>query len=465
MKDAIDLAKKLDTTTMAKNIILFIGDGMSLPTVTGARILKGQKIEMPGEEKFLSFEQFPYVGMSKTYNVDSQVADCASTATALLTGVKTKNRMIGLNGKAIPGDCTSAAGKEVDSILKVAKNAGWNVGIVTTAALVNSTPAAAYAHTPEEKWTYTVPGGCAVQDIATQFVRSDFDIDVALGGGRSFFMRNTDTDPDSGTKGKRTDGVDLIAEWKNKYSSGTSRYVTKKADLLALSSSTNYVLGMFHPDDMSYNDRKSSKEPSLTEMTETALQLLQNKNKQYLLVVEGAHINTGHRENKAGQALHETLAMDAAVEKAMVMTSDDDTMVIVTADHGHTMTMAGYPCRGQPILGKVYAKEDFAQYCDELPYTQLGYSNGPSAPQVQQSLKDGKGRPRLDSVDTEDLDYQAQSFIPLAAATHGGEDVQIFASGPMSHLAQGVHDQTYINALMLYAGCLGRHSHASCKQY
>ncbi|XP_038069710.1 alkaline phosphatase-like [Patiria miniata] len=462
MKDAINLSENLNKNT-AKNVILFIGDGMSITTVTGARILKGQKLDMPGEEGFLSFEEFPYVGMSKTYNVDMQVSDCASTATAILTGVKTKSRVVGLSGAAVPGDCSSAKGNEVKSILTEAKEAGWNVGIVTTAALVGNTPAATYAHSPDADWKLEIPAdqtNCDVDDIAKQFVGNDVEIDVALGGGRHYFMRNDQTDPeDSSVKGGRTDGADLIQAWQTKYGAlGSTSYVTNKAALQSVSASTDYVLGLFNTFDMSYNEGKPDKEPSLTEMVETALQLLQNKNQNYFLLVEGAHIDTGHHENKVGRALHETLAMDAAVQKAMAMTSKTDTMVIVTADHGHTMTMAGYPCRGQPILGKVYAKEEFATISDGRAYTQLGYVNGPSAVAVQQSFINSDGRPRIDAVDTEDLDYQAQSLVPLLEETHGGEDVQIFASGPHAHLAQGVHEQSYVNTLISYGACLGRYS-------
>ncbi|XP_022082455.1 alkaline phosphatase, tissue-nonspecific isozyme-like [Acanthaster planci] len=445
MKNAIKLGENLNKNT-AKSIVLFIGDGMSIPTAVGARILKGQKNDMPGEEGFLSFEKFPYVGMSKTYNVDMQVPDCASTATAILTGVKTKSRVVRSERRC------GARG------LLLGSRCSWSTGIVTTDAIVGNTPAAAYAHSPNAEWKLESPTGCAVDDIAKQFVGDGVEIDVALGGGRYYFMMDDQPDPaDSGVTGGRRD-ADLIEAWKTKYGKlGSMAYVTDKAALQSLSTSTDYVLGLFSRLDMSYNEGRSVKEPSLSEMVEKALQLLQNKNQNYLLLVEGAHIDTGHRQNKVGRALHETLAMDKAVEKVVSMTSDLDTMVIVTADHGHTMTMAGYPCRGQNVLGKVYAKEEFAQLSDGRSYTTFGYANGPSAVEVQKSFVEKGGRPIIDDIDTEDLDYQAQSLVPLAEETNGGEDVQIFASGPHAHLAQGVHEQSYINTLMTYGACLGRY--------
>src|SRR5262245_30518135 len=80
----------------ARNVIVFIGDGMSLATVTAARILEGQLRGQPGEENMLSFEHLPWVGLSKTYSVNAQVPESASTATAMLTGVKTKSEVLGV---------------------------------------------------------------------------------------------------------------------------------------------------------------------------------------------------------------------------------------------------------------------------------------------------------------------------------------------------------------------------------
>src|SRR5262245_60195620 len=81
----------------ARNVIIFIGDGMSLSTVTAARILEGQLHGQSGEENALSFERLPWVGLSKTYSVNAQVSDSASTATAMLTGIKTKSEVLGVN--------------------------------------------------------------------------------------------------------------------------------------------------------------------------------------------------------------------------------------------------------------------------------------------------------------------------------------------------------------------------------
>ncbi|KAL4601464.1 alkaline phosphatase-like isoform X1 [Arapaima gigas] len=109
---------------IAKNLILFLGDGMGVPTVTAARILKGQLSGQSGEETELEMDKFPFVALSKTYNTDAQVSDSAGTATAYLCGVKANWGTVGVNAAAVRNQCNTTAGNEVTSILKWAKDAG-----------------------------------------------------------------------------------------------------------------------------------------------------------------------------------------------------------------------------------------------------------------------------------------------------------------------------------------------------
>ena len=116
----------------AKNIILFIGDGMNLTTVTASRILEGQQQGMLGEENNLSFDGFPFSGLAKTYAVDSQVADSANTMTAIISGVKTNMGILGIDETVTRGDCSSYKNNAVISALDLAEVAGLSTGIVTT---------------------------------------------------------------------------------------------------------------------------------------------------------------------------------------------------------------------------------------------------------------------------------------------------------------------------------------------
>ncbi|XP_022082370.1 alkaline phosphatase-like [Acanthaster planci] len=445
-------------TNRAEAVILFIGDGLSVPTLTAARIFKGQQQGKPGEETIFSFEQFPHLGYSKTYNTNSQVSDSAGTATAYLSGVKTKRRLVGLDAGANATMCQpTTMSHGVDSILKLAKEAGMAVGVVTTTSVTHATPAAAYAHTPERNWEASVPAeerpaGCT--DIALQLIESDFDIDVVMGGGRGMFTPNTTQDPEVTTlSGIRTDGRNLIDEWKARYrQKGTAEYVWNQAEFDRVDPwTTDYLLGLFDFNHMHFAaDRPQdvAGEPSIAEMTEKAIRILQRKNNRFFLFVEGGRIDHGNHLNTGYDALTDTIALDEAVHRSLELTGDD-TLIVQTADHGHTLSIAGYPPRGHKILDKIFSDDR------GLPYTTLGYANGPFSYLVSSSLTGTGERPNITNVNTAGPKYTQQSLVLSLFESHGGEDVAIFARGPMSHLFHTVHEQHYIMHVMQYAACIG----------
>ena len=176
---------------VAKNVILFIGDGMGVSTVTAIRILDGQQKGMPGEENVLPFEHFPHVALSKTYEVNQQVGESAGTATAIMTGQKTNAGLIGVSSEATRRNCASATGHHLPSLLELAESAGKSTGFVTTTRVTHATPAATYAHVAERDWENdrdlseeARQNGCS--DIASQLVGFPYGdgIEVALGGGQ-----------------------------------------------------------------------------------------------------------------------------------------------------------------------------------------------------------------------------------------------------------------------------------------
>ncbi|MEQ8515522.1 MAG: alkaline phosphatase, partial [Chromatocurvus sp.] len=161
----------------ARNVILFVGDGMGISTITAARILDGQRKGMSGEGNSLSFEHFPFAGLVKTYNTDSQTADSAGTMSAMMTGVKTRIGVFGVDETALRGDCAGGRSRELVSVLELAELAGKSTGIVSTARITHATPAATYARSAERDWeddTELSPvardAGCT--DIASQLVNS-----------------------------------------------------------------------------------------------------------------------------------------------------------------------------------------------------------------------------------------------------------------------------------------------------
>lgn len=458
-KAKAQIAKRADNRDnygTAKNVILFIGDGMGLTTVTAARILKGQLKGNPGEDAVLAFEEFPHVALSKTYNVDRQTPDSAGTATAILSGIKTNYYILGLDARATFGVCPNTSEYEVSTILNWAQSAGKRTGIVTTARITHATPAAAYAHAADRDWEGDTNIETAVNcsDIAKQLIDNNKDINVIMGGGRQFFLPNTTLDPETGTIGRyqRQDGRDLTKDWDadKKARKLTSRYVFNKSQFDAIDpSTTDYVLGLFEVSHMQYElerNNNSNGEPSLAEMTRKSIQILQRGKLGYFLLVEGGRIDHGHHENLAKKALYETLSMEDAIVEAVKLTSEDDTLIIVTADHSHVFDISGYPYRGSNIFGLVQPVAATENTTDNKPYTILHYANGPSAQVI---------RANLTGVNTNDNNFAFPSAVPMTYETHGGEDVAIYARGPMSHLFYGVQEQSYIAHVMGHAMCVG----------
>ena len=136
----------------ARNVILFIGDGMGVTTVTAARIFDGQSKGMLGEENVLPFETFPHVALIKTYAINQMVADSAATASAISTGVKTRAGVISIGPDAYRRTCEGALAHPLTTLSEIAEQKGKATGIVTTARITHATPAAMYAHSAERYW-------------------------------------------------------------------------------------------------------------------------------------------------------------------------------------------------------------------------------------------------------------------------------------------------------------------------
>ncbi|CAH1775645.1 unnamed protein product, partial [Owenia fusiformis] len=367
-------------TNLAKNVIIFIGDGMGLTTMSAARILRGQQLGGTGEEHQLSWDKFSHSMLAKTYSVNGQTPDSASTANAMLTGVKTSDYVIGVDEEVVPQMCDTVAGHEVDSILRWSKREGKAAGLITTTRPSHATPAAAFAHSPYRYWEgdHQVPESEETQcpDITKQLVVNNTDIEVILGGGRSYFMNENQEDPEYPLKsGFREDGRDLIQEWYDHKLSINQRpaYVWNISAFNEVDpANTDYLMGLFERKSMHNDaDRISGDiagEPSISEMTQKAIEILSKNENGFFLLVEGGLIDAEHHAGRAARALLETIALDRAVETAVNMTSENDTLILVTADHGHVMAFGGYSERGNPILGKT-----LSDAADGKPYTTLTY--------------------------------------------------------------------------------------------
>jgi alkaline phosphatase len=434
----------------AKNIILMIGDGMGIASITAARIYDGQnpgdgKPRRSGEENSLSFEKLPHVALVKTYNSNAQVPDSAGTASAMNTGTKTRIGVINF-GQSQLADACKTPEKLPRTIAEYAKGRGMAVGIVTTTRITHATPAAVFGHVPNRNWegadkSYPIAdraSGCA--DIASQLVdfKTGGGLDLALGGGLARFRTLANG-------GLRDDGVDLVTKWQARFPKG--QFVGNAADFRLLQASTpGPVLGLFNNDHMTFEtDRDPAMEPGLTEMSLFAVAKMQAANpKGYYLMIEGGRIDHAHHATNPYRALTETQQFARAVDAVLQSVDLNDTLVLVTADHSHVMTIAGYPERGNDILGYIKSapagethggasKEGYALDDRGQPMTTISYANGPFT---------GPGLSRL--LPPTDKNYLADKLHGTDSETHGGEDVALFADGPRADLVGGVIEQNVI---------------------
>lgn len=281
-----------------RNVIVCIGDGMGLSQVT----LASMKVAGPGGR--LHIERLPVTGLVRTHSANSRVTDSAAAGTALASGVKTNNGMIGM----APDE------REYCTLLEAAQAKGMATGLVVTSTISHATPASFGAHVKSRKLEPAI----AAQLMARR-------INVLLGGGRKYFLPRSD--PNSGRK----DDVDLFAEAQE----AGYTYVRTASELR--SAQDSHVLGLFQFDGLT----TAEPEPSLAFMTRKAIRLLKRVNLNstadrygFFLMIEGSQIDWECHANDAAGAVRQTLLFDQAVEAAVDFAlKDGRTLVLVTADH------------------------------------------------------------------------------------------------------------------------------------
>ncbi|MEH8163438.1 alkaline phosphatase [Aeromonas allosaccharophila] len=421
----------------AKNIILFIGDGMGPTVLTATRLFK------VGEEGNLEMMKLPRSARIKTFSNDAQTTDSAPSMAAYTTGVKMNNEVIAMssdtkavgpgkdvNGNKTVNNCSSDNGKPVPTILELAKAAGKSVGAVTTTELTHATPAATYAHICHRDAAYAiaaqaVPGGAGFNQALGD------GVDVLMGGGANHW-----TPYSASNKGGRNDNRDLTAEMT---AQGYS-YVTNQSDLAKVTSGK--LLGLFSSKShLDYELDRVAKgaantQPSLSEMTAKAIDLLSQNSQGYFLMVEGGRIDHALHGTNAKRALTDAVALDEAVKTALGKVDLSNTLIVVTADHDHTMTINGYAAKGNPVLDLVKNGDGSTQNdVDGKPFTTLVFGNGPNRADV---------RTVLTSDQVMANDYLQETGVKLASETHGGGDVMLFADGAGSNRFKGTLDNTKV---------------------
>lgn len=328
----------------------------------------------------------------QTYCVDKQTADSACSATAYLTGVKGNYATIGVNAKVLFNDCKASLDQknQVSSIMEWAQKANKATGIVTTTRITHASPAGTFAKTANREWESDAdmlefPESRNCRDIALQLIRQDpgRNFNVIYGGGRRKFISEKIID-EEGERGQRKDGLDLIDEWLTTKDSPKAHYVHNCKGLRSMNtSSVEHVLGLFEADHLKYHLNATRDDPSLKDLTLSAIEVMKKNPNGFVLFVEGGRIDHAHHENLAQHALEETVEFSEAIRAAMQVTDVQDTLMVVTADHAHTMTISGYSQRGQSIVGMNSEVSDI----DGMGYLTLSYANGPSA-QVRQEIKE-----------------------------------------------------------------------------
>ncbi|MFM5145843.1 alkaline phosphatase [Aeromonas rivipollensis] len=421
----------------AKNVILFIGDGMGPSVLTATRLYK------VGEEGDLEMMKLPRSARIKTFSHDAQTTDSAPSMAAYTTGVKMNNEVIAMssdtqavapakdiNGNKGINNCTGDNGTPVPTILELAKAAGKSVGAVTTTELTHATPAATYSHICHRDAAYAiaeqaVPGGAGFNAALGD------GVDVLMGGGANHW-----TPYSASNKGGRVDGRDLTAE----LSAQGYQYVTTQNDLAKIESGK--VLGLFSAKShLDYELDRVAKgvantQPSLSEMTAKAIDLLSQNSQGYFLMVEGGRIDHALHATNAKRSLTDAVALDEAVKTALGKVDLTDTLIVVTADHDHTMTINGYSAKGNPVLDLVKNGDGSTQNdVDGKPFTTLVFGNGPNRADL---------RPTLTSNQVMGDEYLQETGVKLGSETHGGGDVMLFAGGAGSGRFKGTLDNTLV---------------------
>lgn len=450
-----------------KNVIFFLGDGYGIVPMTAARIYA------VGEDGDTAIDTFPETAFVKTYSLDAQVTDSAPSMAAYMTGVKSRNEVLAMNGDTLavaPGkDATTGVSNAVNNcpatgngaaattLLELAIAQGRATGVVSTARLTHATPAATYAHVCHRNAEYeiarqAVPGGAGFNAALGA------GVDVLMGGISQYWRPYNATTNPAG----RPDGRDLVAELQAKGYTFVNDLASFNA---APTVAGSKVIGLYDfakaEGHMSYElDRDPAKEPSLAEMTTKSMDILSKRDKGYFLMVEGGRIDHALHGTNAARALADAKAFDDAIKAAIakVKLTDPDlknTLIVVTGDHDHTMVMNGYAA----ITGKTTATNpgvlgllrDYAAPAtpaldaDGKPFTTLVFGTGENRIAGNRGLMTA-----LTDAAVSDKNYHQEAVVQMGVGgeTHGGADVFLGAMGVGADSFHGMLDNTAVFALI-----------------
>ncbi|MGP9814105.1 alkaline phosphatase [Rhodopseudomonas sp. NSM] len=459
----------------AKNVILFIGDGLSPAHRVAARLLsKGIKEGRAGGK--LAIDDMPQMALVSTAGSDSIITDSANAASAYATGHKAA-----VNAMGVYADRTASPldDPRVETLASLAKRRlGLSIGIVTNTEVEDATPAAVIAHTRRR---------AAYDDIVAQFL--DAKPEVLMGGGAAYFLPKS-------AQGKRKDDVDYLAKFRD----AGYAVATSATELAAAGKpDTRKLLGLFAPGNMDgVLDRrflkgggvaKNPDQPDLTEQVAVALDVLSKNEAGFFLMVESGMIDKYAHALDMERAVYDTIMLDNAVRQTRdwARARGDDTLILVVADHNHPNALVGTVrddlAEGEnvPLRERIgvyqragfpnYPAPDKDGYPDRVDVSRRLAIFSASLPDHYETL-----RPKLDGPNqpTEAGDkpgtfkanekYKAVPGAVLRlgnlpammnASVHSGEDVILTAAGPGSDRVRGSMENTDVFRVMAEALGLG----------
>ena len=455
-----------------KNVILFIGDGMTIANRTAARVLSKGIVQGKYQGR-LAFDDMPNTAMIGTSGSDSLITDSANSMSAYTTGHKTAVNAMGVYVSRANDNLSHPKVETITELIK--RNTKMAVGIVSDAELEDATPGAMVAHTRRR---------ADKQYIADQLLASKAE--VILGGGSAYFY------PQSAKGSKRKDENNLLESFKL---DGYQTVFTKQ-DLISAAEdkNTKKLFGVFHPDNMDGSlDRFFLKkntvpqypnQPDLTEMTQSALDVLSRNPNGFFLMVEAALIDKFNHPLDWERAAFDTIMLSNAVQIAKEFAkTHPDTLIIVTPDHTHSGSISGVvdDDKPGPLREKVgiyaeagypnYPKADVQGYPNQIDVSKrlaYFYGNYPDHYETMHPKLDGTFVP---AVKGEDGKFIANpKYIQLQedaihvggnlpshqdVGVHTADDAVLNAMGPGSEKFKGFMDNTEVFKVMVQTLGLG----------
>lgn len=449
------LVRDLATVRRTKNIVLFIGDGMTTNMITAARLIAHKTVNGRYQTK-MQMDKFPVLGHQMTHSLDSFITDSANSATALYTGHKATVNALGVYTDSSRDPFDDPKFETIAEIFH--RLTGGGVGIVSTAFIADATPAALTAHT-RDRSQYGAVVDSYLNGITNYTWTNWTGPDVLFGGGAEQFI------PGRTSYRGRDYYEAFAAKDYNVVLNNTSLQSTPRdARTLGIFSVSNmatwldrnvYTRNLVGNNDApNGNNGSATDQPGLKEMTLKAIDILQTRNadKGFFLMSEAASIDKQMHALDYDRALGELLELDDTVRASMARLDAlgilNDTLVLVTSDHGH----------GFDVMGSVDTKYLEAQETDREKRNAIGlyresglsqYTNPNSEPGPSSNATSINNSTRLTftngSYFPSNWDPRYTLFSGLAANPDRRENYQVHKSGPRRPTTENTPDDYIVN--------------------